>query len=81
MDLYREAEECDTPIDGAHPRPPFVKRGTTTPVRHSGGTILDAHATLQSCVRRDSPDTSKVNDEKAHVRVLTLQVGDDHVHH
>ncbi|KAK3521010.1 hypothetical protein QTP86_008783 [Hemibagrus guttatus] len=39
-------------------RSPFLKRGTTTLVTQSRGTVPDHHAMLQRCVSQDSPTTS-----------------------
>ena len=40
-------------------RSPFLKRGTTTPICQSRGTVPDVHAMLQRRVSQDSPTTSR----------------------
>ncbi|KAI3369543.1 hypothetical protein L3Q82_007753 [Scortum barcoo] len=59
VDLPGEAEKCHPPVVGTHSPVPFLKRGTTTPVCHSRGTVPNLHAMLQRRVSQDSPTTSR----------------------
>ncbi|KAI3368326.1 hypothetical protein L3Q82_008034 [Scortum barcoo] len=58
-DLPGEAEKCDPPVVGTHSPVPLFKRGTTTPVCHTRGTVPNLHAMLQKACQPRQPTTSR----------------------